>query len=170
MTTTGVAHSTTGHPIPGWRIPACNLPVLRYVAGHADKPSCPMMMAIAKLALRRQGSQYGVLESVRPHEVRFTHDRISSCLRAGSHSGDVLEIAISGPRAARQVVRGFPPMELVRFPSKKLYSTSSRRLFVFRMLETLGITRSIKAGIYAPSAPQPENAIRRTLRARGDQI
>ena len=61
-------------------------------------------------------------------------------------------------------------MELVRFPSKKLYSTSSRRLFVFRMLETLGITRSIKAVIYAPSAPQPENAIRRTLRARGDQI
>ena len=65
-----------------------------------------------------RGLQDGVLESVRPHEVRFTHDRISSCFRAGSHSDDVLEIAISGSRAARQVVRGFPPMELVRFPSK----------------------------------------------------
>ena len=55
-----------------------------------------------------RGSQDGVLESVRPHEIRSTYDRIPSCLRAGSHSDDVLEITISRPRAARQVVRGFP--------------------------------------------------------------
>ena len=139
-------------------------------AASATRIACASKQITKSASGYGRGSQDGVLESVRPHEVRFTHDRISSCFRAGSHSDDVLEIAISGSRAARQVVRGFPPMELVRFPSKKLYSTSSRRLFVFRMLETLGITRSIKAGIYAPSAPQPENAIRRTLRARGDQI
>ena len=69
-----------------------------------------------------------------PFLIKFTHDKISKCFRTGF----AIDEAIRDIQAGRLAPEAFPPLEVV-VQSYGLYSLSNRRLFMFRVLASLGV-------------------------------
>ena len=83
-------------------------------------------------------------------EIRFTHAVVSSAFRSGDALDDIIKAGLNDP----SVMDPFPPMELVRTDSGKVYSLSNRRLFVFRVLANAGLVKTVRAVIYAERHPR----------------
>lgn len=70
-----------------------------------------------------------------PHEIRFTHGRISFCFKDGKKVDDTIEKCLA--RAA--CFEDAPPLQVVQNPKDGCYySLSNRRLFVARVLASKG--------------------------------
>lgn len=81
--------------------------------------------------------------NVNPHDVLFTHNSISCFFR----NGNGLDESIESIKTGNSTVQAYPPLELVRHDGM-LWSLSNRRLYVFRVLSSMGIVDKVKAAIY----------------------
>lgn len=84
-----------------------------------------------------------------PRQIRFTHDRISPSFSSGIGLDDTIESILTG----QMKVDTIPPLEVVEHHAQ-YYSLSNRRLFVFRVLASLGKMSRIAVKIVPPSSPR----------------
>lgn len=71
-----------------------------------------------------------------PHDIRFTHGRISFCFKDGKSVDETIDKCIAGTVRFEDA----PPLQVVQNPGDGCYySLSNRRLFVARVLSSKGI-------------------------------
>ena len=92
--------------------------------------------------------------SLDPHSVYFMHDRISRRFRTEDErgrplpgGGQTLDEAITLILAGEMSPSVYPPLELVQ-KDGKVYSMSNRRLFVFRVLRTMGLVGTLPGKLF----------------------
>ena len=73
---------------------------------------------------------------LKPHDIRFSHDRISFCFKDRKLVDETIEKCLSGASSFEDA----PFLQVVQNPSDGLYySLSNRRLFVARVLSSRGV-------------------------------
>lgn len=82
-----------------------------------------------------------------PKRLRFTHNTISYCFRNGTSLDKAIQDVLDG----RSKFEDFPPLEVVRKKHVRYYSLSNRRLFVAKVLASMGKLSSVKVTVLGDS-------------------
>lgn len=103
-----------------------------------------------RAVFKRSYAQNMRYQDIAPSLVSYSHRSISRSFRSGTS----IDKAIDEIRLGSLNLQDFPPLHVVELSGKIFAVRGNRRLFMHRVLASLGVVRSVRVQFFAPSAPE----------------